>query len=511
MSASRFVLGHDVGTSGDKAVLCDLEGHTVASAYQAYPLSRPRSGWAEQDPDALVAAVHATSRQLVEEAGLGAGDILGIGVSAQMFNVIAVDAAGEPLSPLLSWLDARSTQQADRISERLGFDQQFERFGNVFTAKDIVPKILWLQDEMPDAWQRAAAFLDCKDYLNARLTGEVATDHAGASAYFLYDVVKRQWDREAARDLGIPLERLPGVRPATVALAGLGSAAARVMGIAAGTPVVVSAGDVPAGQVGAGAARPGEAHLSLGTASYYGITVDEPLRDPGRRLGVLCHMDPTRWLLWAEMETGGGALSWWREVLGGLGRSGGGEPVTAGEVDRLASTVTPEETDVLFAPWLSGERVPLWDHHARGAFVGLGLHHRAGHLTRAVMEGVAYHLRWVLEYAEAFGVTVGEIRVIGGGGLGSVLPQVLADIVGRPLALVADPHSAGARGAALCALAALGAGDLDRLAATTPLSGTVEPDPARAGLYGQRFEVFRSLHAALAGPFAALGGSNTIS
>jgi xylulokinase len=128
-----------------------------------------------------------------------------------------------------------------------------------------------------------------------------------------------------------------------------------------------------------------------------------------------------------------------------------------------------------------------------------------------VIEGVAYHLRWVLAYAEAFGVTAGEIRVIGGGGLGKVLPQVLADVIGRPLALVADPHSAGARGAALCALAALGAGDLDRLAATTPLSGTVVPDPARAGLYGERFEQFRSLYGALAAPFAALGGGNATS
>jgi xylulokinase len=459
-----------------------------------------------------VAAVHATSRQLVEQAGLGAGDILGIGVSAQMFNLVAVDAAGAPLSPLLSWLDARSTKQAGRLSERLRFDEQFERYGNVFTAKDIVPKILWLQDEMPDAWQRAAAFLDCKDYLNGRLTGQIATDHAGASAYFLYDVVGRKWDHGAARDLGIPAERLPAVRSATEPLAGLADAGGRATGIAAGTPVVVSAGDVPAGQVGAGAARPGEAHLSLGTAGYYGITLAEPLRDPGRRLGVLCHMDPTRWLLWAEMETGGGALAWWREVLGGMG---GGmssrQPATPEEVDALASSVTPEETDVLFAPWLSGERVPLWDHHARGAFVGLGLHHGAGHLTRAVIEGVAYHLRWVLEYAEAFGVTVGEIRVIGGGGLGRVLPQVLADVIGRPLVLVADPHSAGARGAALCALAALGAGDLDRLAAATPVSGRVVPDPARAGLYGERFQVFRSLHAALASPFAALGGGNTTS
>jgi xylulokinase len=502
VSAARFVLGHDVGTSGDKAVLCDLEGRTVATSYRPYPLDRPRSGWAEQEPERLLAAVLDTSLELVAGAGLTGADVLAVGVSGQMFNTVAVDQAGEALTPLLSWLSARATAQAERIEERMSFDAQFERYGTVFTAKDIVPRILWLQDEAPDVWTRTAAVLDCKDYLNARLTGRIATDHAGASAYFLYDVVARRWDEDAARSLGVPPERLPAALAATEALAGLGKEAARAMGIAPGTPVVVSAGDVAAGQVGAGAARPGEAHLSLGTAAYYGITLDRPLRDPGRRLGILCHMDPRRWLLWAEMETGGGALAWWREILG---RMTGAERASAEEVDRLAAEVPPGEVDLLFAPWLSGERVPVWDHHARGAFVGLGLHHGPGHLTRAVIEGIAYHLRWVLEYAEAFGVRVGDVRVIGGAGSGRVLPQVIADVLGRPLALVADPQSAGARGAALCALAAIGGGDLDELAAATPLAGTIEPDPYRGELYAPRYAAFRGLHDALARPVRELG------
>lgn len=504
MNRARFVLGHDVGTSGDKAVLCDLEGRTVASSYRPYPLERPRSGWAEQDPERLLAAVFETSRELVGRASAGDGELLAVGVSAQMFNVVPVDRRGAPLSPLISWLDARSTPQAASIAARYDLDAQFDRFGNVFTAKDIVPKILWLRDAAPDAWERSAAFLDCKDFVNARLTGRIATDYAGASAYFLYDIEARRWDRDAALDLGVPPEKLPAALPATEPLAALAEDAARAMGVPAGTPVVVCAGDVPAGQVGAGAARPGEAHLSLGTASYFGISLDVPLGDPGRRLGLLCHMDAGRWLLWAEMETGGGALAWWREVLGQMA---GTEKASPEQVDRLASAVAPEDVDLLFAPWLSGERVPLWNHHARGAFVGLGLHHGPGHLTRAVIEGIAYQLRWVLEYAERFGVSVGEIRVIGGGGLGTVLPQVLADVLGRPLALVADPQGAGARGAALCALAASGIASLDELASATSLSGTIEPDASRADLYQARFEAFRTLHEALSVPARALGAS----
>jgi sugar (pentulose or hexulose) kinase len=494
VTGARFVLGHDVGTSGDKAVLCDLDGRTVATASRTYGLHRPKPGWVEQDPEGLLHAVVSTSRELAAAARERGGEVVAIGVSGQMFNVVAVDGAGNHVSPLISWLDTRADEQAERLTDGAAFDEQFERFGNVFTAKDIAPKILWLRDEHPAAADEATAFLDCKDYVNARLTGVRATDHAGASATFLYDVERRRWDAERCEAAGVQLEGLPEVRSATASLGSLSGAVADAIGVAAGTQVVVDAGDVPAGQVGAGASRPGQTHLSLGTASYFGVSLDRPLHDPGRRLGVLCHMDPTRWLLWAEMETGGGALAWWRDVIGGVD----GARASPAELDRLAVHVRPEEVGVLFAPWLTGERVPLWDDHARGAFVGIGIEHGLPHLTRAVIEGIAYQLRWVLEYAEAFGVSIDEIRLIGGHGLGGVLPQVVADVLGRPLDLVADPQHAGARGAALCALAACGLGDLDALADATPLAGRIDPEPHYRGLYDERFGRFVKLRDRLA-------------
>jgi sugar (pentulose or hexulose) kinase len=195
------------------------------------------------------------------------------------------------------------------------------------------------------------------------------------------------------------------------------------------------------------------------------------------------------------METGGGALAWWRDVLGGAVDGGRATPT---EVDRLAVHVRPEEVGVLFAPWLTGERVPLWDDDARAAFVGIGVDHGLAHLTRAVIEGIAYQLRWVLEYAEAFGVRVDELRLIGGHGLGGVLPQVVADVLGKPLDLVADPQQAGARGAALCALAGCGFGSLDELADATPLAGRIDPDRRYRDLYDERFGRFVRLRDRLA-------------
>ena len=486
MNATRYVVGHDVGTSGDKAVLCDLGGRTVATAHEAYPLIQPQPDWTEQDPDELVAAVARATRRLLEENGIAAEQVMATSLSGQMFCVGAVDAKGQPLSALLSWLDQRSGAQASHIFEAFP-DDQFERFGSVITGKDIVPKILWLRAEVPGVARNAAAFVDCKDMIAARLTARVATDHAGASAYLLYDLAEQSWNAAAVESLGIPLGQLPPVLDATTELGGLTREAADACGLLPGTPVVVGAGDVPAGQVGGGASRPGQAHLSLGTASYFGVSLDEPIIDPGRRLALLGHVDPYRRLLWAEMETGAGALAWWRRTAG-IGK--------ADEVDRLANSVAADVDLPLFAPWLTGERVPYWDDAARAAFVGMSLKHGPAELTRAVMEGICFQLRLVLEYAKGFGVEPERIRVVGGAGMGGVLPGILADVLETTLLLVDDPQSAGARGAAFCALAYCQATAIDELSNSVGVSRVIRP---QKGLrpYAERFARFARLHQAL--------------
>jgi xylulokinase len=260
------------------------------------------------------------------------------------------------------------------------------------------------------------------------------------------------------------------------------------MALLPGTPVIVGAGDVAAAQVGAGASRPGQAHLSLGTASYFGISLDRPLTDPARRLALLGHVVADRRVLWVEMETGAGALGWWRRAAG-LGDND--------ETERIAGSISPTTDGLpLFAPWLTGERVPYWDDDARGAFVGLTYKHGKAELTRAVMEGICFQLRLVFDYARAFGVDFDEIRVVGGAGTGELLPCMLADVVDRTLLLVDDPQSAAARGAAFCAIAHVTGKGVDELSDTVDVTRAVRPSSAR-GAYEQRFERFRRLHDAL--------------
>jgi sugar (pentulose or hexulose) kinase len=194
--------------------------------------------------------------------------------------------------------------------------------------------------------------------------------------------------------------------------------------------------------------------VSLGTAVYFGITVDHPVADAAGQLGVLGHVDPDLWILWLEVATGGAALTWLLRVLGS---DEGDEPgaTTLADVDRLVAGATDMD-GLLFAPWLSGERVPVFDDRLRGAFVGLSLNHDRGHLLRAVMEGVAFQMRWALEYADGFGVPIDEIRAVGGGCIGTTWTQLIADTLDRPLLSMASPQDAAARGAAACAVVALG-------------------------------------------------------
>jgi xylulokinase len=275
----RFVLAFDVGTSGVKAVLANLRGRVVASRYHPYGLRALDGGRVEQDVGEIYGRLGAACRSLLDWRGVNPKHVEAVSVTAQMFNVVPVGAAGEPLAPMLSWLDTRATPQAAALAAAMDPDEQFRRLGATITAKDILPKILWLKERQPEVYARTSKLLDCKEVVVALLTGELVTDHAGASAYRLADLDAGGWDADACQAVGVSPALLPEVAAAT---------------------------DLAGGVTDAGATEHGDAHVSLGTAVYFGITLDRPATDPGRQLGVLGHMDPRRFILWLEIATGGG-------------------------------------------------------------------------------------------------------------------------------------------------------------------------------------------------------------
>ena len=415
--AQKYILAHDTGTGGDKAVLTDLQGRIVASAYEPYEVYYPRSDWAEQDPDELWRAFAATSREVIEAAAIDPAEVAGVGVSAQMFNLLPVDEQCRPVSRMLSWQDVRSVVQADRLLTPETRAFLFEHTANVPTAKDVLPKILWLKEERPDLWERTRWLFDCKEYILFKLTGVVGIDWHGASVFFLFDPHGKTWDKEVCERLGIPVEKLPPTFPPTDVIGEVTPAAAAQTGLLAGTPVVICAGDVAVAQSGSGANREGKAHLCIGTATWVGVSSATLRNDPDTPFWALNHIDPHKWVIAGEMESGGGALQWYRNLLGAEeAREARERGISTYRVlDELAASAPAGSDDLYFTPWLAGERAPVLDHYARGAFLGLSLGHTRAHLTRSVMEGVALHIRWIIEAMEHVGFAIDAMQAIGGG------------------------------------------------------------------------------------------------
>ena len=497
----KYILAHDAGTGGDKAVLTDLVGRVVQSAYQAYPVNFPRAVWAEQDPEVLWRALVGTTRQVIEQAAIDPRQIAGVGISAQMFNLLPVDEHVEPLTPLISWLDLRSIPQADRVLSGVLPELIYRCTGNIPTAKDVIPKILWLKEERPDLWDRTAWLLDCKEYLLYRLTGKIAIDWHGASVFFLFDPYRKTWSKEACSALGIPLEKLPPAFPSTKVIGEVTPQAALQTGLATGTPVVLCAGDVAAAQCGSGANAAGKAHLCIGTATWVGLSSPVLRNDPQKPFWALNHIDPEKWIIAGEMETGGGALMWFRDAFceaeARLTNAAGTSVYSL--IGEMAASVEPGSDRLLFLPWLSGERAPVLDHYARGAFVGLSLGHTRSHLARAVMEGVAFHLRWIIEALQQLGLPVRGMNAIGGGSASPVWTRIISDITEQPLRVVEHPLEAGAVGTALTVAVGLGIHpSIESIDGLIRIQQTVEPDARNHDRYERLYQEYRSLYLALA-------------
>jgi xylulokinase len=497
---AKYILAHDTGTGGDKAVLCDLNGKVLYSAYQSYGLSYPQPGWVEQDPDELWRAVASTSRRVLQESGIDPADVVGVGVSAQMWNTLPVDKDGTPLTPMLSWLDLRSVRQADRV---LSGDMPafiYKHTGNIPTAKDSIPKILWLKEERPEIWERTAYLLDCKEYILFKMTGRIAIDWVGASVYFLFDPVTKQWSRDVCSELGIPVEKLPPAFPCTDVIGSITPQAALETGLKSGTPVVICAGDVAVAQAGAGANQEGKVHLCIGTATWVGISTSTFRNDPQKPFWGLNHIDPKKYIIAGEMETGGGALMWFRDALcqeeQRLASDAGKSSYAL--LTELAGSAPPGSDNLIFLPWLSGERAPVLDHYARGGFIGLAMSHTKAHMTRAVMEGVAYHLRWICEAMEKTGFIIDGFNAIGGGCNSPVWVQIIADITGRPVSVVKNHLEAGAAGAALAVAVGLGIHpDMDSVDALVEIERIVQPDKANLDRYEVLYRIYRDLYTVL--------------
>jgi xylulokinase len=449
------------------------EGEVLARAEEDYPLSTPRPGWAEQDPEDWWRATELALAALsVEPAG--------IGLSGQMHGLVALDSADRVLRPAILWNDQRTGAECAEIEERIGLDRLVALTGNRALTGFTAPKLLWLRRHEPDVYARIAQVLLPKDYVRLRLTGEHATDVADASGTLLFDVAARRWSDEVLDALELPASWLPPALESPV-----------VSGqTPLGVPVAAGAGDQAAGALGVGVAEPGRLSVVLGTSGVVFAALPEFRADPQARVHAFCHAVPGAWHAMGVMLSAAGSLRWLRDAVGG----------TYDELFAEAERWPPGVEGLLFAPYLAGERTPHADPDARGAFTGLSLRHDRGALVRAVMEGVAYGLRDSLDLLTELGVTAEAGRASGGGARSELWLRILASVLGLPLELTAAEEGA-AFGAALLGGVAAGVFESpqDAIAACVRIRETIGPDPAWQAHYAADLDRFRRLYPALRG------------
>jgi xylulokinase len=504
MNTAGYVLAIDLGTSALKVALVSTAGQVVASEQETHQVRLLPGGGAEQDPRHWWDLITRAASRLMAHRAVPAGSVVAVACTAQWSGTVPVDEQGRPIRDAIIWMDSRGAPYVRRIT---GGAVQIQGYGLVKLArwlratagiparsgKDPIAHILWLKHQEPEIYRRAHAFLEPKDWLNARLTGRLAASFDSIALHWVTDnrhPDRIRYDPALLRLAGIEPSRLPDLLAATDILGPLSPEPAGALGVPAGLPVVVGSPDLQSAAVGSGATRDYQAHLYVGTSSW--LTCHVPFKKTSLRHNIASLPSPVpgRYFIADEQETAGAALTFLRDRV-----LSGGDPLSYREFDTMAGRAPPGSHGVIFTPWLYGERTPVEDRFVRGGFHNLSLSASRDDLVRAVFEGVALNTRWLLGAVERFARhRLEPIRFIGGGARSDVWCQIFADVLGRPIDQVADPVNANARGAGLLAAIALGELTFDQVPDRVPVTRSYQPDPAPAGLYDRLFREFTGLY-----------------
>lgn len=464
-------LGIDIGTSGVKAVLLDDQDAIVASATKPLEVNRPQPGWSEQDPEDWVAAALGAVDAIAEQNGKALAQVSGIGLSGQMHGATLLDSSCRVLRPCILWNDGRSIAEC-RLLEA-AFPRLHDVTGNLAMPGFTAPKLLWVAAHEPEIFARTAKVLLPKAYLRYRWSGALVEDMSDASGTLWLDPARRDWSDDALAATKLSRQAMPELVEGSAVAAELSSELSSRWGMRKPPVIAGGAGDNAATAVGLGAISPGDAFLSLGTSGVLWVTTDRFAPNPSSAVHAFCHALPGTWHQMGVMLSAAGALAWWSQVAGRPETELLGE---LGEMPRGPS-------QVMFLPYLAGERTPANDPDLRAIFAGLGAEHDGAALTRAVMEGVAFAVRDNRDSLAAAGTRIDELDLVGGGSRSRLWAQMISDMLEVPVHRVEEGTVGAAHGAAR----------LGRLAATgePPASVCVRPrriesflpDPARSAAF----------------------------
>lgn len=502
----NYLLGIDISTTGSKAVLVDEPGIVIAEAIHEYPIGIPRPNWSEQNPENWWQATIKSIRAVLSQARIKSERIAGVGITGQMHGLVLLDKHQRVLRNCILWNDQRTVKECGRINKLIGAQRMIKIAGKPALPSFTAGKILWVKNHEPQLYRQIAHLLLPKDFVRYQLTGTICMDLADASGTCLLDVAGRKWCDEIITALKIKKDWLPPVYESPVVCGRISRLAAQLTGLSAGIPVVSGAGDQAAQAIGTGIFAPGTVSVTIGTSGVVFAAIDKYRYDLTGRLHTYCHAHYDTWHLMGVMLSAGASLKWLRDLLYKNERDDAlknGLDIYDLMIDEAKSVPVGAE-GLIFLPYLSGERTPHPDPYARGVFLGLSLKHTRPHLTRAVMEGVAFGLRDGLELLRKMDIKFRRVRVSGGGAKSPLWRQIMADVFQVDIVTVNATQGA-ALGAAL--LAGVGTGlyqNLARACRQVIHETSVTRPGKNTETYQKYYKIYHSLYSVLKKSFKVL-------
>ncbi len=479
-------IGIDLGTSATKFLLVDEAGEVRNTVTKEYPLSFPQPGWSEQAPaDWWTACLEGIPELL---RGFDPSEVCGIGLGGQMHGLVALDKDDQVLRPAILWNDGRTAKQVDYLNETIGRETLSKYTANIAFAGFTAPKLLWMRENEPELFARIEKIMLPKDYIVYCLTGVHATDYSDASGMLLLDVEHKCWSKEMCEICGVQEHWLAKLHESWQAVGPLKPEAAKALGLPENVPVCAGAGDNAAAAVGTGTVGAGGCNISLGTSGTIFISSDKFGVDPNNALHAFAHADGGYHLMGC-MLSAASCNKWWCEDI-----------LKTDDYPAEQADITPEKlgrNHVFFLPYLMGERSPINDTNARGAFIGMTMDTSRADLVQAVLEGVSFAIRDSFEVAKSLGVSIPRSNICGGGSKSPLWKTILANVLGIPLDIVKTEQGPG-YGAAI--LAMVSCGDYPTVEAAckalVSVKDTVEPDPELTARYEARYQQFRQIYPA---------------
>ena len=495
--SKKYLIGIDVGTSGTKCVLFDLEGNAITSCTEEYPMYQPHNGWAEQNPEDWWNAAKAALSKVTSQAG--DGEISGIGLSGQMHSLVLLDKNNEVIRPAILWCDQRTAKECEQIESIIGHDRLIEITANPALPGFTASKIMWVKNNEPENFDKIEHILLAKDYIRFKLTGEYATEVSDASGMQLLDVVNRCWSEEVCDKLGVKMNWLAKVYESCEVTGRVTAEIAKMTGLAEGTPVAGGGGDNACAAIGTGVCKDGKAFTTIGTSGVVFAHTSSPKIDPKGRIHTFCAAVPGEWHVMGVTQAAGLSLNWFRNNLA--------SDVSYAEIDKECEKLPIGCEKLIYLPYLMGERTPILDSDARGVFFGLSAMHTKYHMARSVIEGVSYSLYSCLEVLDEVGAETNDMALCGGGGKSRFWHEMIADVYGKSVKTMLSNEGASLGAAILGGVAAgVYSSVADGCEKAVKESSSISADMEKHGEYMKYYGVYKSIYPGVKDCFKELKG-----